>query len=196
MSSGNELQAALDACTKKLSGVRDKGSALLQIAFCGYCGAPLYQGGRGKAMDGKQNIPYYQCRHMRTTCKLSRSVPRTALDQAVHNALLDKIGDCELTERKVIHGDDHTQTLRELGIRMADLTKQHFAEGGVPDYHQKMTEFEVEHERISAMSKEPLVIKRICTGKTFRQQWEEMDDDQRHAVPEGSWRHSEGSSRR
>ena len=47
---------------------------------------------------------------------------------------------------------------------MADLTKQHFAEGGVPDYHQKMTEFEVEHERISAMSKEPLVIKRICTG--------------------------------
>ena len=129
----------------------------------------------------KHNVPYYQCRHMRTTCKPSRSVPRVALDQAVHDALLEKVGDCELTERKVVQGDDYTQTLRKLGIRMADLTKQHFAEGGVSDYHQKMAELETEHDRISAMPKKPLVIKRISTGKTFRQRWEEMNEDQRHA---------------
>jgi site-specific DNA recombinase len=181
-----ELQAALDACTKKLSGVRDKGSALLQIAFCGYCGAPLYQGGRGQAKDRKHNVPYYQCRYMRTTCKPSRSVPRAALDNTVHTALLDTVGDCELTERKIIQGDDHTQALVKLGVQMADLTKQHFAFGGVPDYHRKMAEFEAEHERISAMSKEPPVIKRISTGKTFRQRWEEMDDEQRHSYLKSS----------
>jgi hypothetical protein len=176
-----ELQVALDASTKKLSGVRDKGSALLQIAFCGYCGAPLYQGGRGQAKDRKHNVPYYQCRYMRTTCKPSRSVQRAALDEAVHSALLDVIGDCKLTDRRVTAADDHTQTLIKLGVQMADLTKQHFAFGGVPDYHSKMAELEAEYERISAMPKDSPVIKRISTGKTFRQRWDEMGDEERHA---------------
>jgi hypothetical protein len=34
-----KLQAALDASTKKLSGVRAKGSVLLEVGFCGYCGS-------------------------------------------------------------------------------------------------------------------------------------------------------------
>ena len=34
-----KLQVALDASTKKLF-VRAKGSVLLRIGFCGYCGAP------------------------------------------------------------------------------------------------------------------------------------------------------------
>ena len=37
-----KLQAALDACCSPQSGVRVKGTLLTQIAFCGYCGTPLY----------------------------------------------------------------------------------------------------------------------------------------------------------
>jgi hypothetical protein len=44
-----------------------------------------------------------------------------------------------------------------------------------------MRELEAEHARISAPPKEKPKVRRISTGKTFRQQWEERDDEQRHA---------------
>src|SRR6266487_6413127 len=55
-----KVQAALDACTKKLSGVRSKGSMLVQIAFCGYCGSPLYQNSARRS-DGQGSNYYYLC---------------------------------------------------------------------------------------------------------------------------------------
>ena len=57
-----KVQAALDACTKKLSGVRSKGSMLIQIAFCGYCGGPLYQNSARRS-DGQGNNYYYSARN-------------------------------------------------------------------------------------------------------------------------------------
>lgn len=44
-----------------------------------------------------------------------------------------------------------------------------------------MSELEAEHARVSALPRERPKVRRIATGKTFRQRWEEMDQEQRHA---------------
>lgn len=175
------LQRALDAAAKPQSGIRSKGSALLQIAFCGYCGAPLYSGSAGSNGHVSDSLKYYLCRFTRTTCKTSRAIPKMKLEHAVSAALIDAVGDCELTERRVIVTDDHSQTLLKIGMQISDLTTQHFVHGGVPDFFSRMAELQAEHERIYQMPKKPAVIKTVATGKTFRQWWEGADDEQRHA---------------
>ena len=44
-----------------------------------------------------------------------------------------------------------------------------------------MAALEEEHKRISALPVEKPKIRRVSIDKTFRQRWEEMDDEQRHA---------------
>jgi site-specific DNA recombinase len=176
-----QLQRALDAAAKPQSGVRSKGSMLLQVAFCGYCGAPMYSGTAGSNGHFPDPLKYYLCRYTRTTCEPSRAVPKLKLEQTVSTALLDAVGDCEMTERRVIAGDDHSQALRKIGMQIADLTTQHFVHGGVPEFYSKMAELQAEHERISSLPKAPAQIRTVATGKTFREWWQEAHDQERHS---------------
>ena len=108
-------------------------------------------------------------------------MPTDALDEAVSAKLLEVVGHYELTEKRVIEGDDHSATLKKLGMQIADLTTQHYVNNGVSDFHKRMSELEAEHARVSALPGEKPKLRRIATGKTFRQHWEEMDCEQRHA---------------
>jgi hypothetical protein len=108
-------------------------------------------------------------------------VPQDALDGAVSAKLLEVIGHYELTEKRVIEGDDHSATLKKIGMQIADLSTQHYVNNGVPDFHKRMAELEAEHSRVSALPREKPKVRRIATGKTFQQHWEEMDQEQRHA---------------
>jgi hypothetical protein len=83
--------------------------------------------------------------------------------------------------KRLIEGDDHTATLKRIGMQIADLTTQHYVNNGVPDFHTRMAELEAEHARVSALPREKPKVRRIATGKTFRQRWEETDNEQRHA---------------
>ena len=53
--------------------------------------------------------------------------------------------------------------------------------GGVPDFHARMAALEAEHARISDLPREKPKIRRVSTGKTFAQLWEEMDSEQRQS---------------
>ncbi len=86
-----------------------------------------------------------------------------------------------MTTKTVIAGDDHSHTLRRLGAQIADLTTQHYMHGGVPDFHARMAALEAEHTRISDLPREKPKIRRVSTGKTFAQLWEEMDSKQRQS---------------
>jgi hypothetical protein len=108
-------------------------------------------------------------------------VPLDALDEAVAAKLLKVIGDYELTEKRLIEGGDHSATLKKIGMQIANLTTQHYVNKGVPDFHKRMQELEAEHARVSALPREKPKVRRIATGKTFRQHWEDMDHEQRHA---------------
>jgi hypothetical protein len=179
-----KLQEALDASTVKLSGKNVASALLLQIAFCGYCGAPLYKSGN-RGVNGRNN-DYYQCRNMRKVpgrphCQPSRSIGRRELEEAVFERLLDAVGHYEVTRKTVKAGDDNSQALRRLGARIADLTTEHYMHGGVPGFHAKMAALEAEHARISELPKENPKIRTVSTGKTFAQLWEEMDSNQRHS---------------
>lgn len=180
-----KVQAALDVASRPNTGIRYGGSSLLRIAFCGYCGAVLHKftaGGR----NGKR-YHYYTCPKFRNTaqapatCSALSTVPKDLLEEAVFSGLLDVVGSYEVTEKQVIMGDDHSQTLNKIGMQIADLTTQHYTRGGVPDYHAKMAALEEEHKRISVLPVEKPKIRKVSTGKTFRRRWEEMDDEQRHS---------------
>jgi hypothetical protein len=171
-----KVQAALDSSSRPRSGVRSMGSMLLQVAFCGYCGSPLY-GNSARRSDGQGYNYYYLC----PQCKPTASVRREILNEVVGDALLDAVGDCELTAKRILAGDDHTETLMRIGMQIADLTTQHYVHGGVDDFHAKMAELEAEHERISDLPAEKPKVRRVGTGKSFRQWWTESDDEQRHS---------------
>jgi len=170
-----KVQAALDAVSKPKSGVRTMGSMLLQIAFCGYCGGPLH-GTTATRPDGVL-YHYYHCQK----CKPHFAIQRAVLNEVVGDALLDAVGDCELTAKRILAGNDHTETLARIGMRIADLTTQHYVHGGVDNFHAKMAELEAEHDRISNLPAEKPKVRRVGTGKAFRQWWTESNDEQRHS---------------
>jgi site-specific DNA recombinase len=201
---GDELwfrvQDVLAARTRPKSGIRFGASLLLQVGFCGYCGGTLHRVNRNyiseKFPDGKE-YRYYHCQNRRSElngspkkCITLRLVPQDALDEAVSAKLLEVIGNYELTEKRVIEGDDHSATLKKIGLQIADLTTQHYVNNGVPDFHKRMAELESEHARVSAMPREKPKVRRIATGKTFRQHWEEMDQEQRHTYLKSSGVHA------
>jgi hypothetical protein len=155
------------------------------VGFCGYCGGALHQ-----AFDNRhgREYRYYRCENIRNKhnkaqrrCGKLGSVRQEALNEAVAAKLLEVIGRYELTEKRLIEGDDHSATLKKLGMKIADLTTQHYVNNGVPDFHKRMQELEAEHARVSALPREKPKVRKIATGKTFRQHWEDMDDEQRHA---------------
>jgi site-specific DNA recombinase len=180
-----KVQAALDASTRPKSGIRFGASLLLRVGFCGYCGGALHQ--VGDLRHGRE-YRYYRCENVynkhnkaQQKCGKLGSVPRDVLNEAVAAKLLEVIGHYELTEKRLIEGDDHSATLKKLGTQIADLTTQHYVHNGVSDFHKRMSELEAEHARVSALPREKPKVRKIATGKTFRQRWEEMDDEQRHA---------------
>jgi Recombinase zinc beta ribbon domain len=176
-----DLQKALDASTQRRFGERSKGSPLLQIAFCGYCGKALHQSraNRGNTPDDG-NLYYYRCPNRE--CGRSRAIRREILETLVSETLLDAVGDRETVERMTIPADDHSQELARIGTQISDLTTQRFVYGVVPsDYDERMAALQAEHARISALPKEADQVKETGSGKTFAVRWEEMDTDQRHA---------------
>jgi DNA invertase Pin-like site-specific DNA recombinase len=180
-----KVQAALDASTRPKSGIRFGASLLLRVGFCGYCGGALHQ--LGDIRHGR-DYRYYRCENVynkhnkaQRRCGNLGSVPQDVLNEAVAAKLLEVIGHYELTEKRLIEGDDHSATLKKLGMQIADLTTQHYVNNGIPDYHKRMQELEAEHARVSALPREKPKVRKIATGKTFRQHWEDMDDEQKHA---------------
>src|SRR5450756_1344852 len=180
-----KVQAALDASVRPKSGIRFGASLLLRVGFCGYCGGVLHQ-----AFDDRhgREYRYYRCENIRNKhnkaqrrCGKLGSVRQEVLNEAVAAKLLEVIGRYELTEKRLIEGDDHSATLKKLGMQIADLTTQHYVNNGVPDFHKRMQELEAEHARVSALPGEKPKVRKIATGKTFRQHWEKMDDEQRYA---------------
>jgi site-specific DNA recombinase len=186
-----KVQGVLAANSRPKSGIRFGASLLLRVGFCGYCGGALHRVNRNYSSEtfpGGKEYRYYYCQNRRNElkgapqkCDRLGSVPQDALDEAVSAKLLEVVGHYELTEKRVIEGDDHSATLKKLGMQIADLTTQHYVNNGVPEFHKRMSELEAEHARVSALPREKPKVRRIATGKTFRQRWEEMDQEQRHA---------------
>jgi DNA invertase Pin-like site-specific DNA recombinase len=181
-----KLQDALTASAQPRSGIRYGASLLLQVGFCGYCGGALHQA-LNTSNPGKV-YRYYWCQNRRRAgnnpkhkCDKLGAVNLDALNDAVTAKLLEVIGRYELTEKRLIEGDDHSATLKRLGMQIADLTTQHYVNNGIPDYHKRMHELEAEHARVSELPREKPKVRRIATGKTFAKHWEEMDDEQKHA---------------
>lgn len=169
-----QVQQSLDAAARPLSGVRSRGSALLRVAHCG-CGAVLHANS-SRRRDGNGKNHYYTCS---ARCSLwKKSIPAGLLESVVSDALLGAVGGVELTTRKVIPGDDHSQVLAKIGHQLADLWVHSAA---AADFGERKAVLEAEHARIAALPQEDPEVQEVPAGVTFGQKWDAMDGDERHA---------------
>lgn len=97
-----ELRAALRK-REQTRGERVGGHMLLRVAYCRTCQAPLYAQKKNRPSGG-----YYRCLNCRTCIRMDK------LEQQVEACLLFVAGSLELTERKLVPGDDHQTAIHAL----------------------------------------------------------------------------------
>ena len=143
------LQAALDAGRNPQRGERRNAAYLLRVAYC-TCGEPFYQ---TQAGNGQR---YYRCRSRMAGKPCGRRmIPLVALDAKVDEWVMSH-PTFEVTETRIIHGNDADRALREVGQQIATLTTEHFVRGIVrDDYYEVMATLQTEYDRLSATDRTP-----------------------------------------
>lgn len=164
------MQLALDAVGKPLRGERRNASYLLRVAFC-ICGEPLYQTTAG---NGRR---YYRCRSKMTgkPCG-NRVIPASYLEAEVDNWITNN-PTFEITETRIIHGNDYGKQLAEVGRQIAALTEERFVRGVIrDDYHEVMAQLESEHARLFSMKPKADRTELVGTGRFLSEEWPHWDE--------------------
>ena len=93
-------------------------------AFCGHCGGRLTRIPRAGRTGRGATIT--------TTARneADRSGSPGGTRRGSRGCFADAVGDCELTATQVLAADDQTETLKRIGMKIADLTTQHYATAG------------------------------------------------------------------
>ena len=84
--------------------VRVNSTPLLQVAFCGRCGAPMHRTTTKKTYGGKPyEYSYYHCNHahMRDGKCSAKRVKAGPLEKSVFDNVLELVGDVEMTETRL-----------------------------------------------------------------------------------------------
>lgn len=157
-------------------------SPLLQVAFCGACGAPMHSTTtKGNTGGRYYSYRYYQCHHshMRDGKCGAKRVKADPLDGAVYDRLLDEVGHVELTEDKLIPGRDYSEEIARVAEQIGHLSRQ-VAIGTATrrDVSQDQAALDRAQAELARLSElEPIAarIEPVRLGKTFAQHWETLD---------------------
>ncbi|HET9896071.1 MAG TPA: recombinase family protein [Streptosporangiaceae bacterium] len=157
-------------------------SPLLQVAFCGQCGAPMHATTtRGDTGGRYYNYRYYQCFNAgqrRDKCD-ARRVKGNPLDEAVHSKLLEVVGHVELTEDKLIPGRDYSEEIARVAERIGHLSTQvAIGKATKRDVSQDQAALDRANAELARLSElEPVAarIEPVRLGKTFAQHWETLE---------------------
>lgn len=189
------LQAYLARVSREPQRTRST-SPLLGVAFCLKCGQPLYR-------TVVESRVYWRCKTKVQPGADCGAVSFRADDLAevAGKCLLEHVGDLEVLEEVFIPGESHSEALRDATAAWDDLQEK---SAGKPPavqalYVKKIAAVE---ERIAALSALPESNSRTelkPTGHTYRQVWDQADDQGRRklllsagvrmeaAAAEGDW---------
>ena len=175
------------------TGAKVNTTALLRVAFCP-CGQPLYAATTRKkskyAAGGAYVHRYYHCLAARTTdqaggrkCEATR-INAERLETAVYRELLDMVGGYELTEQRLTAGRDYTEDIARARERLANLAGDiELGEAmgdDVSDLLAKRDRARAELRRLVGLEPVKPTVKRVKTGKKFRDHWESLGTVQRN----------------
>jgi DNA invertase Pin-like site-specific DNA recombinase len=165
------------------SSARVNASPLLQIAFCGECGAAMYVS--VTRTSGKE-YRYYHCRAANLydgRCRAKR-IKAHLVEECLAMALLDNVGDQELTEERLVPGRDYSEEMARAADTIGYLSSQ-IAIGqatgrDVMADQEKLKLAQEQLTRYAAMEPVQPRTEATATGETFRQRWERLDDRERN----------------
>jgi DNA invertase Pin-like site-specific DNA recombinase len=165
------------------SSARVNASPLLQIAFCGECGAPMYV---SMTRTGGKVYRYYHCRTANLydgRCRAKR-IKAHLVEECLAMALLDNVGDQELTEERLVPGRDYSEEMARAADTIGHLSSQ-IAIGqatgkDVTADQEKLKLAQDQLTRYATMKPEEPHTETEPTGETFRQRWERLDERERN----------------
>ena len=168
--------------------VRVNSTPLLQVAFCGRCGAPMHRTTTNKVWSGKPyEYSYYHCNHahMRDGKCSAKRVKAGPLEEVVFGNLLELVGDIEMTETRLVPGRDYSEEMAKVVEQIRHLSGE--VELGAAlghDVRQQQATLDAakaELRRVGQLKPVPARIEPVGAGRTFRQRWEELDVQGRNA---------------
>ena len=173
------LRAELEKTRQPRYGNRRDASLLLRIAFCGLCGAPLYQD-RHKPRNKVYN--YYSCRDRRDGCKLP-GLPMNALEELVEEILLDELGEVSM-RTKVHHPAQDSADQIRLAEESREALEEQFMAGqlSAESFARMTTRLEARQETLRQIPSRPATAEWVETGESFAEHWSQLDAAQRHQL--------------
>ncbi|MEU1602673.1 recombinase family protein [Micromonospora matsumotoense] len=180
----NDLQQALNGNPKR---IRETGVNLLyRVAFCGYCGEPIYHRDM-KSKNPKHNpYRYYGCGGQwsrRNDCKV-KSVRADEIEKLVSEIVLSLIGDLEIMRIEKISGVSYAAEIAELEAALEDLLARTEGKGPavLKTYQKRIDAVEAKLEALSAIPERAPEIRQVSTEQTYGQFWESLDTDSRRTL--------------
>ncbi|MGN9917660.1 recombinase family protein [Micromonospora palomenae] len=171
-----QLQDALGKLSKNKT--RTAATApLLHIAFCG-CGLPLYRVYAGGSKGARQH-QYYRCKGRNLspqTCS-AKTIRADELEGTVIGHFLAVAGDLEMTEKRLIPGEDSAGKLEQIERRLAELRKDRDAglfEGEDAEYQSRYLALRQRKKELEATPSVPDRWEEVPTGRTFRETWDAL----------------------
>lgn len=177
-----EFQALQEEVSQRRNGKKvnrsTDASPLSGIAVCYNCGEKLYH--RGQTVDGTL-YRYYHCRWNRCT----QSIKAEHLEQILEDEFLAQVGDAEVYEDVFVPGSDVSTELESATFALEELS-QAMSRASSRAARQSLTErINSLDERIAELEQlpqEPARWERRSTGRTYAQQWESSDTQQRRKL--------------
>jgi site-specific DNA recombinase len=158
-------------------------SVLLDIAFCAFCGEPLYQRNMErkdpKTGEVRYRHRYYGCGgrwSRRNECD-GKSVRAERLEAVVQDLLLSHVGDLEFTRTVRVAGESHADEIRELSRALDDLLARSAGKGEAVAkvYAKRIGEVEEKLSALSELPEKPAEIRQEGTGESYRDRWMAAD---------------------
>lgn len=159
---------------------------LLDVAFCSVCGEKLWQYADQTIKSGRTyTYRYLRCsgrNRLRNGCT-APSIIADHLEQLATEALMEKIGDIEVTDPVFVPGSDNSESLQRVNEaidtarREADLG---LYEGDQDSYLARMAALVTRRQALESEDNPEPRWDRRGTGVTYRQRWEQTTDVSEH----------------
>ncbi len=161
------------------TGPRVNASPLLQVAFCQFCGKPLYV---NRTTYGDKTYRYYGCavaNRDATKCPGKR-IDADWLESWLERKLLTERGPMELTEVRTIAATDHSEAMAAMAGAIGHLSSE-IALGrargeDVKALEATLAERQADLDHLADLPNEGPRTVTVKTGETWAQRWERLND--------------------
>ena len=155
-----KLRAALRS-RSQTRGERVGGHMLLRVAFCRTCGSPLY----AHIRRTRPSKGYYRC------LPCGYYIPIAKLEAFTEVAILDAVGERQLTRRELVPGDDYAKAIAKLESDIETLQ-------GIEGTETLVETKQAEIERLSALPHQPDRYVPVPTGQTVAEHWATLTESE------------------